>query len=101
MKLGTHLISAPDIHHSQGHSPAAFAAFIISDGVEMKHRHEIAACDLSLIKWDQVQIIFTHASVLSSLGQLKQLITNRLISGSIMAIHLPLTLLQTRRSPRK
>ncbi len=65
MKLGSHLVSAPNIYHSQGHSPAALAAFTTSDGAEMKHRHEIAACDLSLIKWDQVQIIFTHASVLS------------------------------------
>ena len=68
MKLGAQSVSAPNIYHSQGHSPAAFAAFIISDGVEMKQRHEIAACDLSLIKWDQVQIIFTHASVLSWRG---------------------------------
>ena len=46
-----------------------------------RHRHLIAVCDLSLIKWDLFQIIFNHRDVLAFERIVNRLRTNRLIES--------------------
>ena len=49
----------------------------------MWHRHLIAVCDLSLIKWDLFQIIFNHRDVLAFEQIVNRLRTNRLIESRV------------------
>ena len=67
----------------------------------MEHRHGIAVCDLSLIKWDQVRIIFTRPRMQLRRRIFNCLRTNWLTSLSIMAIDLPFLSLQMARGPRR